>query len=224
VGQVRNAVLPTPVAAPSRSIIARSWTVVIGIGSVVIARWVIRTVKVGVPRWSAVAGTAVSLTIIDARCAVIRLTVIGPLAVVRLLVEVVKQKWERERDAPADLSLSWALGGKKQTACYEQNNEGFHKPEHNPSERTALEQSVDSPPFILLEEMVEKKAESRRVYVGPRRNSIPLNCLSLYRKMRMARAPSFFVGVQSLLKSRPPQNIQLRSPLQSEWLNFLSAN
>ena len=29
-------------------------------------------------------------------------------------------------DAPADLSLSWTLGGKEQTACCEQNNERFH--------------------------------------------------------------------------------------------------
>jgi hypothetical protein len=84
------------------------------------------------PRGGAVAGTAVARTVITTLAAVGRLTVIGTLiAIVRLrllipLVEVVKQKRERKRNPPADLSLSWTFGGKEQTACCEQNNERFH--------------------------------------------------------------------------------------------------
>jgi hypothetical protein len=69
------------------------------------------------------------------------LAVIGALAtVVRLsiaLVEVVKQKRERERDAPAYLGLSWALGCKEQTACGEQNKKRFHGVHFKLGERSA---------------------------------------------------------------------------------------
>jgi hypothetical protein len=125
--------LPTSVSAPARPVVARLRPVIIArLWSVVIARLVIGAIKVCMPRGSAVAGAAVARTVIDTLAAVVRLTVIGTLvAVVRLrllipLVEVVKQKRERKRNAPADLSLSWTLGGKEQTACCEQNNERFH--------------------------------------------------------------------------------------------------
>jgi hypothetical protein len=120
--------LPTSVTAPAWPVVARLRPVIIvRLWSVVIARLVIGAIKVCMPRGGAVARAAV-----DRLSAIVRLIVIGTLvAVVRLRlliasVEVVEQKRERKRNTPADLSLGWALGGKEQTACCEQNNERFH--------------------------------------------------------------------------------------------------
>jgi hypothetical protein len=64
-------------------------------------------VKVRAPRGCAIGGAViVALTVVAA------LTVIGLLASVAL-VELVKQEGERERDTPANLGLSWALGCKQ---------------------------------------------------------------------------------------------------------------
>jgi hypothetical protein len=124
---------PTSVSAPPWPVVARLRAIIIArLRSVVIALLVIGAIKVCMPRGGAVAGAAVARTVIDTLTTIVRLTVIGTLvAIVRLrllipLVEVVKQKRERKRNAPADLSLSWTLGGKEQTACCEQNNERFH--------------------------------------------------------------------------------------------------
>jgi hypothetical protein len=124
--------LPTSVSAPAWPVVARLRPVIIArLWSVIIAR-LVRAIKVCMPRGGAVAGAAVAPTVIDRLSTIVRLTVIGTLiAVVRLrllipLVEVVKQKRERKRNAPADLSLNWTLGGNEQTACCEENNERFH--------------------------------------------------------------------------------------------------
>jgi hypothetical protein len=95
--------LPTSIAAPAWSIVAR-----LPRRSVIIVSWrVIGAVKVRAPR-----GCAIARTVIVALAVVGALTVIGLLARVAL-VEVVKQEGERERDTPANLAFSWALGCKQ---------------------------------------------------------------------------------------------------------------
>jgi hypothetical protein len=133
-----DAALPTSVSAPAWPVVARLRPVIVArLWSVERARLVIGAIKVCMPRRGAVAGSAVAGTVIDRLSAIVRLIVVGTLvAVVRLrllisLVEVVKQKRERKRNTPADLSLSWTLGGKEQTACCEQNNDRFHALKYN---------------------------------------------------------------------------------------------
>jgi hypothetical protein len=91
--------VPAGAAVPPRAVVTLlpRWAAVVVPGPVVLA------VKVGAPRGCAVARAAViTLAIIDRLAAVVRLLI--------PLVEVVKQKWERQRDAKADLALSRALG------------------------------------------------------------------------------------------------------------------
>jgi hypothetical protein len=135
-----DAALPTSVSAPAWPVVAWLRSVIVArLWSVVIARLGIGAIKVCMPRGGAVAGAAVARTVIDRLSAIVRLIVISTLVTVvglRLLiplVEVVKQKRERKRkrNTPADLSLSWKLGGKEQTACCEQNNDRFHASKYN---------------------------------------------------------------------------------------------
>jgi hypothetical protein len=86
----------------------------------IIISWpIVLPVKVRPPRRGAVARAAViALAVVDTLAAIVRLLV--------ALVEIVKEKRERERDAKADLRLSRALGCKEQTACCEQNEKRFH--------------------------------------------------------------------------------------------------
>jgi hypothetical protein len=117
--------LPTSVPAPAWSVVARLWPIIIArLWSVIIARLVVVAIKECVPRGGAVARAAIARTVID-RLIAVRLRPLIPL------VEVVEQKRERKRNAPADLSFSWTLGGKEQPACCKQNNERFHALNYN---------------------------------------------------------------------------------------------
>jgi hypothetical protein len=123
--ETEKASLPASVAAVARPVIARlpCWSVIIS--------WpVIGAVKVRVPRGRAVAGAAVVASAVIDTLAVVRLAIVA-------LVEVVKQEGERKRDAPADLSFSWALGCKQQTARGKQNKKCFHGIHFKLGERSA---------------------------------------------------------------------------------------
>jgi hypothetical protein len=125
--RVTISALPTSVAAPTRPVVAR----LVVARLVVVPGPMILAVKVRMPRGGTVAGAAVGPLAVIGTLAVVRLTVISTLAIVRLrlliaLVEVVKQKRERERDAKADLRLSRVLGRDEQTACREQNEKRLH--------------------------------------------------------------------------------------------------
>jgi hypothetical protein len=110
---------PTSVAAPARPTIvaARPEVALLIVLWPVVISWpvIIRAPRRGAVAWAAV----VAVAVIGTLAVVVRLAIIA-------LVEVVKSERERERDAPADLRLSWALGGKEQTACCEQNEKPFH--------------------------------------------------------------------------------------------------
>jgi len=93
-----------------------------------IALWLIVVLWPVIIPWAVI--PAAIIVVVRAPRGIIALAVVRTLpTIVRLLValiEIVKRKWERERDAEADLRLSRALGRQEQAACGEQNEKRLH--------------------------------------------------------------------------------------------------